>query len=372
MGNVNIVPDLIEDFDVNVARPTQLIGEGDDEMLRLRLRRYGKRGGPRVLLLHGANTSGDAFTLQDGLAHYLRDQGLDVWVLDWRGSVHVMSHLRERPLFDSMAAERAVYSMERVGEEDIASALDVIEYLTGDDAPCAILGFCVSAGALALGVAKGLFKPPKVSRIVLMTLGLFYQVPWDSRIKNQEYLLDRIGAYYPDLRAIDPLLPEEWPKELDDTFKRWPQSWFAPGNNKLFNRLTFMYGEPFSPPAVPDSLDLSKLFGPLHLGLYCQSVQWVRDGYPRELRSLAKSGDTMDAQRHFGGMHVTLIGGSENRLWHRDSIDLMYEWLRRLPENAGGPRCTKRVLSGYAHLDLFWGKNAPRDVYGYILEAVQA
>ncbi|HEY3496206.1 MAG TPA: hypothetical protein VGK73_16015, partial [Polyangiaceae bacterium] len=65
---------------------------------------------------------------------------------------------------------------------------------------------------------------------------------------------------------------------------------------------------------------------------------------------------------------ITLVTGAENRLWHRDSVDLMYEWLRNeaAPSKLGGT-AVKHVLPGYAHQDLLWGARAERDVYPLIL-----
>lgn len=72
---------------------------------------------------------------------------------------------------------------------------------------------------------------------------------------------------------------------------------------------------------------------------------------------------------------ITLITGSENRLWHRDSIDLMYEWLRNGADGRGArdgrTRLEKHVLSGYRHQELLWGTHAPRHVYPLIARGVE-
>jgi hypothetical protein len=66
-----------------------------------------------------------------------------------------------------------------------------------------------------------------------------------------------------------------------------------------------------------------------------------------------------------------LIAGARNRLWHRDSIDLMYEWLRsNVPAGARKPSIKKHILPDYAHLDLLWGPNAREDVYELIKDSL--
>jgi hypothetical protein len=64
---------------------------------------------------------------------------------------------------------------------------------------------------------------------------------------------------------------------------------------------------------------------------------------------------------------VTLITGDRNRLWDRESIDRMHEYLGR---KQAGARSRKIVLSHYGHSDLLWGPRAPQDVFPSILGGV--
>src|SRR5262249_55521641 len=54
--------------------------------LKPRLRHVlGKEGKPAVLMLHGGNTSTETFLQPNGgVARYLHERDLDVWLLDWR------------------------------------------------------------------------------------------------------------------------------------------------------------------------------------------------------------------------------------------------------------------------------------------------
>jgi hypothetical protein len=67
---------------------------------------------------------------------------------------------------------------------------------------------------------------------------------------------------------------------------------------------------------------------------------------------------------------VTLITGEYNRLWHRGSIDRMYEWLCQR-RSSGTDNVVKRIFPNYAHQDLFWGRHAPDDVYPVIAERLR-
>jgi hypothetical protein len=43
----------------------------------------------------------------------------------------------------------------------------------------------------------------------------------------------------------------------------------------------------------------------------------------------------------------------------------MHDWLRR---KLSAQQCQKRVIRGYGHQDLFWGKNAAEAVFPVLLE----
>src|SRR5262249_57395014 len=70
----------------------------------------------------------------------------------------------------------------------------------------------------------------------------------------------------------------------------------------------------------------------------------------------------------FKDLHVTLITGDTNRLWHQDSVVLMHEWLMRA--GGRGRKVPPHILPRYGHQDLLWAdsteKQARRDVYPLI------
>jgi hypothetical protein len=77
-----------------------------------------------------------------------------------------------------------------------------------------------------------------------------------------------------------------------------------------------------------------------------------------------------DSRQHFYDLEkVTLITGAMNRLWHRDSIDCMYEWLVR-GDARPSEKIRKVILKRYGHQDLLWGEQSPRDVFPDILDGL--
>jgi len=362
------------------AEPVGSIRSGP---LSLPLRRYGDpKAGRSVLLLHGANTGSDMFLLPGGgIVKYLADRRFDVWTLDWRGSPEMMRQLQDVGFIEGSAArERAHYTFDAVATEDISKALEAIRQEVGPRVDLGVFGFCAGAGALAMAVGRGVLEPFRIERLVFVTLGLFYETPWDGWLKAEDFLLERVVARDPSCRSVDPKAPR-FPEPLETAFQHWPSAWLLrPANaiEALFRRLTFMYGEPYCRARVPAEVErhLPEVIGPLHLGLYQHAGQLVRRGFAARFGAA----DVVDRARgpgragiagesdldptFFRGKRVTSITGAENRLWHRDSIDLMHEWLLGHVWRGGAERRPrKHVFRDYGHLDLFWANEAARDVY---------
>ena len=144
----------------------------------------------------------------------------------------------------------------------------------------------------------------------------------------------------------------------------------------MCNRVSFMYGEPYYEPSLlpeihSDADALRHQFGAIPLYMYLHAAQAVRRGwvapFDNPITDTQYIGD--DARRRFDGIDITLITGDRNRLWHRDSVDRMYEWLRRGNGRRSG-RTQKIIFNGYGHQDLYWGRNSWDEVFPRIAEAL--
>jgi pimeloyl-ACP methyl ester carboxylesterase len=352
-----------------------------------------------VLLLHGASASHETFTIAGvGLAHWLTKNHFDTWLLDWRGSNRVV-----RARLTAKAGLGENFNFNAAAEHDVPAALREMKRAKVKE-PIAVLGHCMGGGVLAESVARGFVndgaEQAKVDRIVLLTLGLFYETPIDSRVKSEERLLERLisangtafDAMDPTIKGPGDALQNAWPSELDNFYQQWPVARFhADGEgaqpvkelcekaNHMCNRLSFMYGMPYHHdnlvPEIHGEVSknpiLQNQFGPIPAHMFSHASQNVREGHATVYR---RPGEARTANSEFGSdrmrrnfttplKSVTLITGALNRLWHRNSIDLMYEWLMRDTANC----CIEKyVLPNYGHQDLLWGKRAPADVFPII------
>jgi cholesterol oxidase len=348
--------------------------------LELWLNRYAARGRRRgaVLLVHGASANSDTFLVpHGGLAEYLVDAGWEAWTFDWRGSCKVVDPLLKTDPTSSVAAERDLFNLDRVTEHDIPIALREMRAQLGDRVPISVVAHCFGAGAFSIAIARGAVAKFAVQNVVLTTLGLFYRSPWDGWVKAEDLIMERILANTPGCRGITSRSAEQWPPDLASAYASWPRSWLAAGQSPadaMLARLCFMFGQPYDATRLAPGIHgplLSRLFGTMHLGLYLHAGQMVRRGYAAPLDSAGSADGRYLNPAPFAETRVTLLTGARNRLWHRDSIDLMYEWLLSHAWNGSAAlRPTKHIMTEYGHQDLLWGRSAHRDVYPLIARGI--
>ncbi|MEO5739346.1 MAG: alpha/beta fold hydrolase [Vicinamibacterales bacterium] len=364
-------------------------------------------GGTRkpVLLLHGASASHQTFITPDGgLAKWLAQRHFDPWMLDWRGSGCVVDDQRnERSLLDN----GTVYNFNLAAQHDIRDAISVMrdQHVKGK---IAVLGFCMGGAILAESVALGYITEKDVDCIVLMTLGLFYEATIDGRVKCEDRILEqleqRIRAGEDVAPWIDPrvaattpklLLKSPWHSDLENLYKSWPgalkshaeeldRTTLPPHEavNCMCNRLSFMYGMPYHHHNLDGSIHgsdstaglLPKLFGAIPLHMFIHGARNIRKGHATFYDRRAGTDPFLSPVAHanFRSLSkVTLITGALDRLWHRNSIDLMHEWLcRGTPEHRR--KFKKRVFPNYAHQDLLWGEDSKERIFPTIKAGLEA
>jgi len=351
--------------------------------LRLQLTRYKPTTKPphaAVLLLHGASASSATFVVPDkrSLTAYLNASGYDVWLLDWRGGKVVADD-------DKLTAkDRDAFTMDAVAKHDIPAALKLITTTRAAEGapglPLHVVAHCFGAGCLAMSIADGQLSDFNVTNVVLLTLGLFYVAPWDGFIKADDFVIERVLGTSPDVLGIHPGKP--WPEEMEAAFKAWPRQLLPTCDDAFCHRISFMFGHPYLEerlaPGIHDQL--ANQFGSMPIALYLHAGQNVRRGFAAELDARTCTCDptgkakTSPCPTHrylqrapFEQHHVTLITGTENGIWHPDSIHRMHEHLM----SGTARRSYKHVLRGYAHQDLLWGKDAARDVFPLVEQGLK-
>jgi cholesterol oxidase len=360
--------------------------DGAQPKLFLRRRRNGGR--PAVLLLHGVSARHETFLIPPpdpahpdvprNLVDWLHERGFEPWLLDWRGSGLTVDRAAEDETLERL---RSTFDFDHVARFDIPAALRTIEASTRRACTRAV-GHCMGAASLAQAIASG--QAPGLEHVVLLTIGLFYEPAWDGRLKTQDHALERVRLEEPDLLTVDPRPGKRWPRELEEIYGNWPDALRPhPGGDRsetdeVCNRLSFMYGPIYLEenlfPELHEQRLLLEQFGGIPLPMYLQAARNARRGWAAGFDANNEDVTLIgpEARAFFDGLSaITLVTGVRNQVWHRDSIDRMYEWLRRGPKR-DDHRVHKEIVPDYAHQDLLWGERAHRDVFPSIEQGLRA
>ena len=346
----------------------------------LELRRHRGPGKP-VLLVHGASAQSDTFRIgeKQTLVAHLLSKTFDVWTLDWRASM--------RRVRDIYCQNRSTdFTIDAAARHDIPAAIAAMRQ-QGVTGKIGVVGHCMGGAIVTQGIVEGVLPASDVENVVITALGLFYRAAIDDVVKAEDGVLeDLLFNRHQDLlhptKKWDPNLCQQdavdgdWDDLLQKPYEIWKQTSLRHECAvTMCHRVSYMFGMPYIPDNIPaihgsgpgSSLPLQFGYIPVQFLLHC--CQNLRRGYaapfvPRGRgRSLA-SQDALLNQAAFRDRKLTLITGDLNSLWHRDSIDTMYEWLLR--GRPSGQRVEKHVLAGFGHQDLHWGLKAPDNVFPLI------
>jgi hypothetical protein len=361
-----------------------------------------------------------------GLASWLAGQGFDPWLLEWRGSGQLIADGLNKALletygpvftFNGAAEHDVTWALHAIQKHTAAPAIALIGFCMGSG----VLAEAIARGRLkshlwsvdcVVLMTLGLFyETPRDGRLKS-----------EERILERLTRTNLPGsgglfvALNPKVHADEkngPVLDTPWPRELDRLYGDWPgrlkshdiirdETAGAPGPGRnsngsgpaapvnpdalrvkrlaaaeMCNRLGFLYGTPYYHPNLVPAIHgdntleplLPTRFGAIPLDMFIHAGRNVRRGIATiydQSRTTLKDRDLVsaDARSRFHDLKkVTLVTGDRNQLWHRNSIDLMYEWLRR---GAGRDRIVKHVMPDYGHQDLLWGTRAPEQVYEFV------
>jgi pimeloyl-ACP methyl ester carboxylesterase len=241
---------------------------GEDKRVKLFLYQMENSGKPPVLLLHGASAQHESFLFPRrdlagnarSLAEYLWGQDFEPWLLDWRGSCEVVDAAKDNgktsrePSFEDL---QEVFDFDHAAEYDIPTALEFIAKSRGekrDGLSIGVVGHCMGGGILAQALASESLKPDqddyRVTRVVLLALGLFYEPALEGELKAQAHVLADLQRGSEPVLEVDPRkCLDEWPESLREFYRnlgREPHAGRASPADEICNRLTFMYGAPYA------------------------------------------------------------------------------------------------------------------------------
>ncbi|MBE2318979.1 alpha/beta fold hydrolase [Solirubrobacter sp. CPCC 204708] len=295
------------------------------------------------MLAPGYGNAASAFaveTVPKNWVQYLGEHGYDVWLLDYRAS----------PVLD---ASRTQFTVDDIATRDWPAAVDTVREKTGQS-DVQVFGHCV--GGLSLFMAMGAGMEGVRSATFSSLAGNPIPTPGNQLRAHARMatLFKLLGIKFLDV-AYD---PKRWDGKLIETvMKAVPFRHVY--DNPIARRIYFIYGDvydyeninrPTMEQAVPGFFGGGNLTFFEHISLMIRASE-ARDAHGQD--TYWRNLENFKVPIHF-------ITGEHNKMFVPRGLQRSYDGLRK----AHGPKLySHHVIKDYAHLDLWLGENAERDVW---------
>lgn len=316
----------------------------------MHLERY--RGGTRgpVMLAPGFAMAASGFrlpTVDTNLVEYLVERGFDVWLFDYRAGIDLPSACDD-------------FTIDDVARHDWPPAVAEVRRVTGA-ASVQVVAHCVGSMSLLMSLLAGL---EGVRSAVCSQVTVHPRMHWFAMLKIRAGVGEMLEAA--GVKTLAPGGDAPVDRVLDVAFRANPLLKGERCHNPVC-RWVFGF---FGPTHVHDRLDaatharLGSMFGVANLRALQHIATIVRAG-----RAVDSEGrDTYMSHPERLRMPISFLVGVRNRIFLPAGTDATLSWLSA----ANGPEWYERVvLTDYAHLDGFIGKDAARDVYPRILRSLE-
>jgi len=366
-----------------------------------------------VLLVHGLAHSSrvfwtDTMGTRQNFVQSMLSKGFDVWVVDHRTSASLNEKVNRRDTWDDIAkidipwAVNHVYDRANAGRQTIYNPRKIH-----------VFAHCIGAGAVSMAVLSGLLH--RHSTCMLASYAMHAVPPWlyaspENRIRANFYSLIKD---WPIFSRLDPV-PSRDSNSLEILLDRFAsiyqwkrEDWHrvpdkdrgSEFSRKVFSRYRFIWGHQWTHNNVNSrtKAEFAKMIGPVPVAVLKQvyfSIFRSRLTDEQGTNRYVKSRNF----RKYWNFPTLLLHGDKNDVFDVESSKLSAELLTRLQLNATlgdsshiprmtssaseqfrlrrccnrpehvGHRVWLKILSGYGHMDVLFGKNAARDVHNYVAD----
>jgi len=307
-----------------------------------------------VLLVHGAGVRANIYRAptRRTLVDVLVEEGWDVWLENWRASIDIPHNkwtLDEAAVFDHPRAVQKV--IEETGADEVQAVIH-----------------CQGSTSFMMSAVAGLL--PRVKSIVANAVTLHPVVPRLAEAKLR-------FAIPPAARVLGYLNPQ-WgvtgaPGVLPKALHAFVLATHRECDNDVCRLASFTYGVGFPTLWRHQNLNsethewLKGEFADVPLTFFKQILACVRaghlvavDGRPELPESFVAAPPQTDARFSF-------LAGESNRCFLPESQRRTHAFFERHQPG----RHTAHFLPGYAHLDVFMGQRADRDVFPVIVSELE-
>jgi predicted alpha/beta hydrolase len=306
-----------------------------------------------VLLQHGTGVRANLFygaPIPRSIVDVLVEAGFDVWLGNWRGSIDL-------PECD--------YTLDEVARYDHPALIAAVLRETGAQTLKAVV-HCQGSTSFALACAGGLV--PEVTDVVSNAVSFHIDVPRLSKLQMQ-LLLPVMSIGFPGFDPQWTIRPTALRARL---LAAWARTVRRECREPVCQMANYTYG-------VGGNIlwDHANIDPPTHRWI-AREFGWVPITFFRQMSRCATAGHLVAASG-FDELpedavaspprsrpRWTFLAGSANRCFLARSQERSFAWLDGLEPG----RHALVEVPGYTHLDLFFGRDAERDVFGHIRDAL--
>jgi cholesterol oxidase len=313
----------------------------DGTAVRLTRYKFGTKG--PLVLAPGYGNAARAFaidTVPKNWVQYLGEHGYDVWLLDYRAS-------------PDLASSYTQFTVDDIAMRDWPAAVDTIRRETGQDEIQA-MGHCVGGLSLFMAIGGGM----QGLRSATFSSLAGHPIPTPG---NQARAWARLATVFKML-GIKGLNtdynPKAWDgKLIEAVMKTVPFRHIY--DNPVARRIYFIYGDVFdyeniNQPTMEQAVP--SFFGNGNITFFEHISLMIRASAARDARGRDAYLANLDQYK----FPINFITGEHNKMFVPKGLQRTYDTLRGAH---GATNYTHHVIKDYAHLDLWLGTNAERDVW---------
>ena len=311
----------------------------DGTELRLTRHRAGKKG--PVVLAPGYGTSTKAVavdTVDVNFPEMLADEGYDVWLLDYRSS-------------PELASSHTQFTVDDIAKHDWPAAVGRVREVSGAES-VQVVAHCVGSLSFLMSQLDGLqgVRSAICSQTALHpTVSSYVKTKTELRLAD---VLDHLGVHYLSTDFRSGKLAD---RLVEDLWKHFPAERC---DEQTCHRILFIYGEVYSHRQLNDLTHhtLHEMFGVTNATFFRHMTRIIHTGHAVDHRGQ----DVYLPKVANAKIPITFIHGALNNFFLPDGTEKTVEFLRA----ANGDGLYSRIVfPEYAHMDVFIGKDASRDIF---------
>ena len=303
-----------------------------------------------VLLVHGAGVRGNIFNppTEKNLIQSLAEAGYDVWLENWRASIDLPPNewdLDQAAINDHPAAVRKV--VELTGHQEIKAIIH-----------------CQGSTSFMISYMLGLI--PEVKLIISNAVSLHPVVP--------NYSLFKLWGYIPLVQPFYTYINPQWGLHAPDLKSKLLSLVVRLTHHErdtlVGKFVSFTYGSGFPALWRLENLDET-------------TMEWIQNEFAevpvtffQHMRKCVRAGvlipnDDNETRDYVppepaanGDARIVLFAGSKNKCFLAESQKRTYAYLEKMTPG----KHSLHVMDNYSHLDIFFGKNAHKDIFPLMLQ----